>query len=59
MQELDSVQKQATMIIRGNRDIYYHDILATLELQSLELHLGDLILFSPLINLFICKHLYV
>ena len=44
MQELESVQKRATRIILSNRDISYHDALAILELQSLELRLGDLIL---------------
>ena len=44
MQELESVQKRATRIILSNIDISYHDALATLELQSLELRLGDLIL---------------
>jgi len=44
IQELESVQKKATRIILSNRDISYHDALATLELQSLELRLGELIL---------------
>jgi len=44
MQELEPVQKRATRIILSNRDISYHDALATLELQNLELHLGELIL---------------
>ncbi|XP_065584835.1 uncharacterized protein LOC136043810 [Artemia franciscana] len=44
MQDLDSVQKRATRIILSNRDISYHNTLETLELQSLELRLGELIL---------------
>ena len=44
MQELESVQKRVTRIILSNIDISYHDALATLELQSLELRLGELIL---------------
>ena len=42
IQELESVQKKATRIILSNRDISYHDALATLELQSLELRFADL-----------------
>ena len=44
MQELESVRKRATRIILSNRDILNHDALATLELQNLELRLGDLVL---------------
>ena len=54
MQELESVQKWATMIIRSNRDSSYHDYLATLELQSLEIRLvyltlrfGKMLLSKP------------
>ena len=44
MQELESVQKPEAKIILSNRDLSYHDALATLEFQNLELRLGDLIL---------------
>ena len=44
MQELESVQNGAARIILSNWDISYHDALATLELKSLQLRLGDLIL---------------